>query len=366
MKDENASLNILEYIVNITSITNKWLMWCEENSPNQSVFVPSIFQMRDAFSHFIKLFGEGMKKEDFEKNAQDLNRLFEHEYSVKQLEEAFTHCTRAFYDCADHILLFIKEDVEESERNNDKMFLGLKNKLIKYNTYIAELRSSKSEDMSGNYENIEKWDLFLQVITSEYVFADIEFELFKLINEVKSKLNIIESKYSSDIIKNHSPHFYEQKHIIIELEELPKEYEAYLNDDSILSKEVLENSQKWCNKILDELNDRIRRATEYSAQLDGLQKIMSNSNVVEKRKGFLKAIWGLISTIISWITTSYLSSRFVFEYTIALPNQGETISVQKLNIMLVIPFILIGSAVFIIGYNVIKLIIKKILGKWID
>ena len=363
MDEGNNSIKIIEYIVNITSITNKWLMWCEENSPNQSVFVPSIFQMRDAFSHVIKLFGEGMKNEGFTEGNQDLNQLFKEDYSVKQLEEAFTHCTRAFYDCADHILLTIKKDVEESEQNNDKMFLDLRKKLLKNNTYIAHLRSSKSEDMNGNYDNIEKWDSFLQVITSAYVFGDVEFELLRISNEIKTKLNYIESKYPVEIIKNHSPHFYEEKKIIVELETLPSSFAEYLNDDEMLAKEVLENPQNWCSEILEELNDKIEKATVYSAKLDGLQKMMSNSNIVQKRNNILKIVWGFISTIISWVITNFLSSAFVFDYSITLPNDGGSISANKMNLLLLIPFIIICAIVFVVGYFVINAIIKKVLKK---
>lgn len=295
MGDKKSAAKIIEHIVNITSITNKWLMWCEGNTPDQCVFVPSIFQMRDAYSHLIKIFGYGIDKNIVNSTNDDFISLFNEEYSIKQLEEAFTHSTRAFYDCADYILLVIKQDIDECEENDDKMFLDLRSKLLKNDTYITKLRSAKSEDMDGNYNNIKKWDLFLQLITSSYVFGDIEFELLGISNEIKAKLDIIESNYSPEIIKNHCPSFYEDKKIILELETKPSDFDKYLKDDSVVSNQVLENSEQWCKKIVDDIKEKIAKGKAYSARLDGLQKMMSNSNVIHKRNNILKAIWGFES-----------------------------------------------------------------------
>lgn len=361
MEDKNNAANIIEYIVNITTITNKWLMWCEGNTPDQCIFVPSIFQMRDAYSHLIKLFGKGMENKTINSENDDFTSLFKEEYSIKQLEEAFTHCTRAFYDCADYILLVIKQDIDECEKNDNKMFLDLRNKLLKNETNIAKLRSAKSEDMQGNYDNIKNWDLFLQLITSSYSFGDIEFELLSIYNEVRTKLDIIENKFSSDIIKNHCPSFYEDKKIILELETKPSDFDEYLEDDGIVSAEVLENSEQWCKTIVEDINNRIKKGRAYSAQLDGLQKMMSSSNVIQKRNNILKAVWGFASVIISWITTNLLSSAFLFGLSTTLPEQSQTISSTKLNLFLLFPFIVICIIVFFVGYSIIKLISKGIL-----
>lgn len=363
MEEKNSTVKIIEHIVNITSLTNKWLMWCEGNTPDQSVFVPSIFQMRDAYSHIIKLFGKGIDKDIISTNNEDFNALFDEKYSIKQLEEAFAHSTRAFYDCADYILLVIKEDIDECERNDSKMFLNLRSKLLKNDTYITELRSAKSEDMDGNYENIKKWDLFLQLITSSYVFGDIEFELLRLSNEIQTKLDFIENNFLPEIIKNHSPSFYEDKSIILELEAVPEDFDKYLKDDDFIMSQVFENSQEWCNKIVEKLKEKIQKANEYSARLDGLQKIMANSNVIHKRKNLLKAIWGFLSGVISWIVTNLLSSTFLFDFSITLPDQSQTISATKMNLLLLCPFIVIFLLVFVIGYAILNAIFKKRLKK---
>lgn len=361
MGEKNNAVRIIEYIVNITTITNKWLMWCEGNTPEQAVFVPSIFQMRDAYSHLIKMFGKGMEKSILNSNSSNYNLLFEEEYSVKQLEEAFTHSTRAFYDCADYILLVIKDEIEYNEENDDQMFFDLRSKLLENDTYITKLRSSKAEDMEGNYENIKKWDLFLQLITSSYTFGDIEIELLKVLSEIKTKLNIIEGRFSSDIIKNHCPTFYEDKRIIVELEKMPSDFDAYLKDDGIVSQQVLENSQKWCDDIIEELKDKIKRANQYSATLDGLQKMMANSNVIHKRNNVLKTIWGFVSAIISWMITNILSSTFLFDLSVTLPNQSDSISVTRMNLMLLFPFIVIGAIVFLVGYGIVVGISRLVL-----
>ena len=105
------------------------------------------------------------------------------------------------------------------------------------------------------------------------------------------------------------------------------------NDDFITS-QVLENSQQWCAEIVEKLKEKIKKANEYSAQLDGLQKIMSNSNVIHKRKNLFKTILGFVSGVISWIITNLLSSAFLFDFSVTLPDQSQTISATKMNFLL--------------------------------
>jgi len=345
---QKEAVEIIDYIVNVTSLANKWLMWCESNGPERSVFVPSIFQMRDAYSHIIKLMGNGI-----ENKIDDMNLLFNNEYSIKQLEEAFSHCARAFYDCADYILLIVKEEIDQKGKTT---YLDLRSKLLKNDTYINELRSAKSEDIIGSYENIKKWDLFLQLITSSYVFGDFHIELIKAMKEIKTKLTVIENKFSSEIIKNHSPQFYEEKKILIELEELPQGWVDYIRDDSIVSEHVLENSQAWSENIVQELKEKIEKAHEYSAHLDGLQKVMLNSNVIQKRKTILKSVWGVISMCISWIITNFMSSTFMVNLSLDTTNQTQTVVVDRLNLHLLLPFIAVCAIVFLIGCGIFKLI----------
>ena len=44
MGDKNSAAKIIEHIVNITTITNKWLMWCEGNTPGQRVLYLQYFK----------------------------------------------------------------------------------------------------------------------------------------------------------------------------------------------------------------------------------------------------------------------------------------------------------------------------------
>lgn len=359
MEERDNAVKILEHIVNITAITNKWLMWCESNTPDKSVFVPSIFQMRDAYSHMIKIFGKGIETQIISSATENFNELFASKYSIKQLEEAFTHSTRAFYDCADYILLVIKQDIDKSEANGEQIFLNLRSKLLKNDLYITQLRSSKSEDINGNFENIKKWDSFLQLITTSYVFGDIELELIKISNEIQTKLNVIESKFPSEIIKNHNPNFYEEKNIILELEALPSDFVKYLKNDNFLSTEIIENPQEWCANILKELEEKLKKATEYSSKLDGLQKMMSNSNMIQRKNNLLKTIWGFISGVLSWIATNLLSSTLLFDFSVTLPDQSQTISATKMNFLLLFPFIVIFLVIFGVGYLILNIIFKK-------
>ncbi len=349
---------IIEKLVNISEITNKWMMWCESNTPDKSVFVPSIFQMRDAYSHMIKLFGKGYETGYLTSDKNDFNALFNDDYSMKQLEEAFTHSTRAFYDCADYILLVIKQELDDCKHEKSPRFIDLRSKLLQNDKYITELRSAKSEDIDGNYENIQKWDLFLQLITSSYSFADYELELLKLRTEIYTKLNLIENKISPEIIKNHEPQFYEKKSILVKLETLPVELQKYIEDDGVVSKQLLENSQDWCNDIVTELKNKIKEAEEYSSFLDGLQKIMANSNNIQKRKSFIKTCWGFLSAGISWGLTNFLSSNMLTQQVINQEGTVESTTVDMFNLKLFIPFILGAMLIFALGLGAIKLISK--------
>lgn len=349
---------VIENIVRVTAVTNKWMMWCESNSPDKAVFVPTVFQMRDAYSHIIQLFGKGFETGKISTESCDFNQLFHEEYSVKQLEEAFTHATRAFYDCADYILLVIKQDVVQCEENYGPRFVDLRSKLLEHDGYITELRSAKSEDMEGNCENIRKWNLFLQLITSAYVFADFDIELLKIISEIETKLNMIETKFSQEIIKNHDPQFYQNKTKLIELSTRPVELEKYLKDDSVVSEQLLENSQEWCENIVKELSDKIRAAEQYSASLDALQKVMANSNIIQKRRGFFKTGWGFVSTGLSWILTNLLSSQFMTKQVMNSEGQLQTTTVDKLNLQFLIPFLIGTVLIFGLGVGVFKIISK--------
>lgn len=355
----NINISLIEKIVSITAITNKWMMWCEGNTPDKSVFVPSVFQMRDAYSHLIQLLGKGFENGFLKDEEYNFNLLFEHEYSIKQLEEAFTHSTRAFYDCADYILLVIKQDLDEEEKKHGLNYVDLRSKLLKNDSYITELRSSKSEDMDGNYENIKKWDLFLQLITSSYVFADIDIQLMSRIEQIKTKINVIESKFSAEIIKNHDPKFYENKKIILDLEKRPAELEKYFENDGMVSEELLENPQVWCNNIVNQLKEKIENAEKYSASLDALQRIMQNSNTIQKRNGLFNICWGFMSSAISWVIISLLSSRMLVKQVVSEDGQIKTSTVDKLNLQFLIPFVLGSVIIFVLGLGIAKLISKK-------
>ena len=357
----NQVNDIIYHIVNVSEITNKWLMWCESNTPDKAVFVPTIFQMRDAYSHIIKMLGKGFDNGFLSNSNSDFNSLFSDSYSIKQLEEAFAHSARAFYDCADYILLVIKQEVVDAQRSNKLNYVDLRAKLLKNDFYITELRSAKSEDMIGNYENIKKWDLFLQLITSSYTFGDFDMELLSRVAQIKTKLNLIERKFSTEVIKNHEPQFYEKKKILLELETLPQQLELYFKDDSVVSAQLLESSQEWSEEIVSELQTKIKKADEYDAMLDGLQKIMFNSNGIEKAKSVFNTLWGGVTFILSWFTSNFLSSKFLIQQVYDAQGNTQTITVDKLDWKFLFPFIVLFCLIFGLG----KVIFNKILKKWI-
>lgn len=60
-RDHNKDFyDLLEKVITVDQIANKWLMWGETYLPEQTTYVPSIFQLRDAQSHFIKCLQTGL------------------------------------------------------------------------------------------------------------------------------------------------------------------------------------------------------------------------------------------------------------------------------------------------------------------
>lgn len=350
MENNNTVAHIISNLVDVSEITNKWLMWCEGNSPDKSVFVPSIFQMRDAFAHILKIFGNGLQNELFTKETNDFNPIFQEEYSKKQLEEAFTHCARAFYDCADYILLIIKQEINEDIQSS--RFLGLRNKILENDAYISKLRSSKSENMEKSYKNIQDWDLFLQGITSLYIFEDIDIKLINIISETNTRVRSIEEKFSETVIKNHDPKFYEKKLEFLNIDKLPDEIEKYF-DENVLFEELLENSQAWTSNIINEFNTKIKEAEKYNAHLIGLQKVMVYSNKLNKRRSLFKSAWGIISAIFSFIITNIIKT-YLF-----VSNQGNNNAEQVASNMKALDwkFIMIFTGTFVILFFIGKFIL---------
>ncbi|MCH5273413.1 MAG: hypothetical protein J1E35_07045 [Lachnospiraceae bacterium] len=363
MDDMYNSVDILDYLVNISFLANKWLMWCESNTPDKSVFVPSIFQMRDAYSHFMALFGKGLEDDNFKSSNKDFNMLFEQKYSLKQLEEAFTHSARAFYDCADYILLTVEQDVAERRKNKEKLFLDLRGKLIDKRDYINKLRSSKSKDMAGSYKNILNWDKYLQVLTSAYIIEDFGIDWHGMINEIKTKINFIESSFSEEMIKNHSPNFYAGKSKLVEIETLPEGLDKYLTIDDYMFNEVIENPTEWCKENIGIIEEKITKAKEYSKELDTLQRMMANTKLISKRNNIIKTVWGFISAFISWFATDILSSVLLHDYTFTSPDQTQSISISKINLFFLFQFVGFCTAIFFIGILIINIVFNRILKK---
>ena len=291
-------------------------------------------------------------------NSSDYVSFFSGVDTIKQLEEAFVHSTRAFYDCADYILLTIKQDVDESKKNNIHGFLNLRNQLVENDAYISELRSAKSESMEKTLENINKWDSFLQLITSAYIFKDYDVELREITAKIRLLVNSIEKQFEDSVIKNHDPNFYQNKQFIAELESLAKNFEKRFAKNGELLKDILENPQNWCDDIIDELKEKIQKAHEYESSLETLQSIMKNTGTITKRKSFIKTIIGFASTIVSWVITHFLSSKTLVQQTISTNDEVVSTRVDSLNIGSLLIFLVISFCVFLIGIGIYELILK--------
>jgi len=100
----NDTLWMLEMLINVTELTQKWMMWTEMRSPNQSTYLQSIYQLRDSHSHLVKMFANGFQKKYFDMEGKpDYTGFFDDSDARFQLKEALGHAFRAFFDCADYI-----------------------------------------------------------------------------------------------------------------------------------------------------------------------------------------------------------------------------------------------------------------------
>lgn len=349
---ELAEYKVLEQIINITEMTNKWMRWCEQSLPSQSVFAPSVFQMRDAYSHFITMFANGIVEQGLEEGASenckfDEVSFFKSDNVKSQFSLIFGHILRAYFDTADYIIESLCEVFKNDALNPEgESFLLLRNILNKYDAEVSDLRAQKSQTPCDSYDDAVKWDALLQIITSAYSFSDYERDIYDLHRTVMNAVLDIERNFEADVIKEYDPDFYKKKIELASLRKMPSEYEKYINSAGKSMENVLENPGEWQQNIIKQFNATQDKLKEYLKEYQLLMETIPSTALIRKLKGEQNQVknWalGLISIVFSLIATTWIGQKlFLSNQTQAV--QLDYIFLVKICLLFVfVELILIG------------------------
>lgn len=348
---EQAIYQVLEQVINVTAMANKWMRWCEQSLPDQAVFVPSVFQMRDAYSHMIMMFAEGIKVQGLAERATedcdfDEVQFFKSDIVPAQLNEISTHALRAFFDTADYIIeklseLCINADLI-SERNS---FPLLRSVLSKYDKVISSLREKKSTPPAVAYQTVQQWDSLLQVITSAYSFGDYEYSIRDLYRTVYNIVLDIEAHFEETIIKDFAPNFYEEKVELASLKVLPELYQKFKDNEDEFLEHILEDPVDWQCRIKeqfltieDALNQKLKKY-----QL--LMETIPSTALIRKAKGgrslIKTGVLGLVSLVVSAFITKWIEQKMFFSEQSALVQINSNFIIKVCLIFSLIEFALI-------------------------
>lgn len=287
--------NLLDIIVNVEGLTNKWLMWSETFLPDQKVFVPSIFQLRDATSHFVTMFSKGLENDYFPKNLNGASKcvdFFTNSETAYQLHEAFSHVKRAFYDCADYIVFSTDNAMDQIETAVGSY--EFHRKMAAYRDEIARVRQKKSESTDESYKTIEKWDSILSAISTIFISIEQETKIAAMLENANNQISLIRRKYDSELIERYDSDFPE---IAQKLEYIPDQMEKYKLSAAMESEEIIRDPQGWkmqqdnnMDRIMKELSVLICSLNHLSAVL----KKASEDETPHKIKKFLYSVLGWV------------------------------------------------------------------------
>ncbi len=304
-------------IVNIISIANKWLRWCEQNLPNQAVYVPSIFQMRDAYSHIVSMFAQGIEEQGLAETSEeealfDEVMFFKSENVEKHLAEVTDHSLRAFFDAADYIVESLAEVSASTDDIAVERYAFLRATLTKFDPIISELRAQKSNVPEIAYQVVEKWDASLQIITSSYAFSNYEQILHQRYNEAISLALKIEQYFDEETIKEYDEQFYKKKAELYEFLEVPDNYKL-LADKDISAMEIVVDPTVWQQEIAVQFESKTNKLIEHREHFQRLLRVMPTTEIIRKTKHGGAITWKvlsfLVSTIISALVTTLVTNK---------------------------------------------------------
>lgn len=142
------------------SRTKHYLLIAEELSEDGDVFLQPLKEHRDAYDHIVRAYGAEFCK-DFESDIK------KNEYILKNMDKAYGHEYRAFYDTADWLSFICRRyvrmmlrDQKEKELKAFAEYEEIKNLINEVPEKIARLREGK--DIGGDNlgkQQATSWDL---------------------------------------------------------------------------------------------------------------------------------------------------------------------------------------------------------------
>lgn len=320
----------IERILNVTSMANKWMMWSENNLPESSVYVASVFQMRDAYSHLVSMMSVGIADQGLadDPNAAtkfDISQFLSSDNVRNQLSEALSHSLRAFFDVSEYI---VERLTEESNENTDS-FLLLKIFLTDFMERINRLRAEKSNTPSKAFGIAEEWDMVLQYLTCAYACSSYEHVLDEKYHSLYNLVLSIEQKFSEDIIKEFDSNFFSMKASLPKLKNFPDKYKDFVHGNL---QEPLEDPEAWQNNVKQEFEALIKEIDDLYSHCTDLMETIPSTALIRKGtavsrfgKGWLENLFkAVVSLFLSGLAgkylfldptdplTTYLNTKFIF------------------------------------------------------
>ena len=303
--------NLLDIIVNVEGLTNKWLMWSETFLPDQAVFVPSIFQLRDATSHFVTMFSKGLENDYFPKNLNSTSKcvdFFTNSETAYQLHEAFSHIKRAFYDCADYIVVSTDNAMDQIETAEGSY--AFHRKMAAYRDEIAQVRQKKSESVDESYKTLEKWDSILSAISTIFISIEQETKIAVMLESANNQISLIRRKYDSELIERYDSDFPEMAQ---KLEYIPEQVEKYKLNAAMESEEIINDPQGWKIQQDNNMDHIMKELSALICNLDHLNAALKKASEDEKPhkiKRFFYSVLGWVScTLGSAIITPFFAGE---------------------------------------------------------
>lgn len=306
---------LLDIIVNVEGLTNKWLMWSETFLPDQKVFVPSIFQLRDATSHFVTMFSKALENNYFPKDLNNASKcvdFFTNSETSYQLHEVFSHVKRAFYDCADYIVVSTDNAMDQIETAMGSY--EFHRKMAAYRDEIAQVRQKKSESTDESYKTIEKWDSVLSAISTIFISIEQETKIAAMLENAKDQISLIRRKYDSELIERYGSDLPEAAQ---KLEYIPEQMEKYKLSVAMDSEEIIRDPQGWKIRQDNNMDSIMKDLSVLTCRLEHLNAVLKKASEDEtphKIKKFLYSAFGWVcctlgSAIITPFVTGVVSKQ---------------------------------------------------------
>ena len=338
---EEKTIALIELICNASAMTNKWIKWGERAFEGQETYTPAGFQLRDAFSHMVNMYTHGIDIGYLDPNnpIYSLTEFYKAPETFDQLEKAFDHVSRAFFDCADFILIRLTE--------GDKKPYFLRLLLSKYGNEIDALRASKSEIHHGIYETMEALDKYLQLIAGAYDLESFYSILEDETHRAISVMDRIESSYSRELIDKYDKEFFSNKKLILSDSLLSELHKMFADDGLLLNTELDCPPYQFSDKLKEKIDSKISETRELRIRYESLcDIIMKSSGKIEKGKSIRKTISNAITHVGSVLAGLIVGAIY---QNLALPKEITQQAPQTIHIHSIIAGLITCAAVTLIA-----------------